>query len=189
METKSFIRKRILAVRNQIPQTEHMEKSRLIAEKLYSLQCYQEAKVVLGFVGYGGEVDTMPILEKAVLDGKKVYCPVSEENGRMVFYRFTSAEQLVKGYKNIPEPLRAEPFVAEASSSEEHKVFMLMPGVVFDRERHRIGYGKGFYDRYLSAFKPDATVAVCFLCQVVEKVPVEEHDFIPDMVITESEIL
>lgn len=199
METKTCIRKQILAVRNQLPEAERIEKSRLITGKLYMLKEYREADIILGFVGYGSEVDTFAFLEQAVFDGKKVYCPVSEEDGTMEFYRFTSKADLTEGYKKIPEPSRtAEKFGIKAGKKssdcectegdfeqKKEKVFMLMPGVAFDRRKHRIGYGKGFYDRYLASYIPDFLIAVCFECQIVEEIPSEEHDFVPQMLITE----
>lgn len=215
METKRCIRKQILAVRNQLTEAERLEKSRKIEEKLYSMNEYREADCILGFVGYGGEVETIPFLERAVSDGKKVYCPVSNADSTMEFYRFTSKADLITGYKNIPEPSRqAEKFevkcertvenyskyaeAAKCVTKEEHvekhfeqnvrkaKVFMLMPGVAFDRKRHRIGYGKGFYDRFLTTYEPDYIVAVCFVCQIVEEFSVEDHDFLPQRVVTET---
>ncbi len=185
METKSCIRKRILAVRNQLTEAERLEKSRQIRDKLYSMKEYREADCILGFVGYGGEVETIPFLERAVFDGKKVYCPVSNEDGTMEFYRFTSKADLITGYKNIPEPSsQAEKFEVKCERTE--KVFMLMPGVAFDEKRHRVGYGKGFYDRFLATYEPDYIVAVCFACQIVEEFSVEEHDFLPERVVTET---
>lgn len=163
-------------------ETERKDKSKKIIEKLCCLKQYREADCVLGFIGYGSEVETIPFLEQAVLDGKKVYCPISKDDGTMEFYRFTSKEALQSGYKNIPEPLKT----AEKFKKEKGKVFLLMPGVVFDKKRHRIGYGKGFYDRFLDSFVPDFTVAVCFADQILEEIPTEEHDVIPDRIITES---
>ena len=135
METKICIRKRMLAVRNQLPETERCEKNRQITKKLCRLEEYQSVDTILGFVGYGSEVDTIPFLEQAVEDGKKVYCPVSKEDGTMEFYRFTSKAELVEGYKKIPEPSgKTEKF--EMLMGE--KTFLLMPGVAFDKKRHRI---------------------------------------------------
>lgn len=183
METKSCIRKRILAVRGELSEAERYESSRIIAKKLRCLKAYNDAECLLGFVGYGSEVDTIPFLEQAVSDGKRVFCPVSREDKTMEFYRFISKEVLIKGYKNIPEP----PDNAEKFDRNSKKVFLLMPGVAFDKKKHRIGYGKGFYDRYLADFSPDFTAAICFDCQIVEKIPVETHDFIPDIVLTQTE--
>ena len=184
METKICIRKRMLAVRNQLPETERCEKNRQITKKLCRLEEYQSVDTILGFVGYGSEVDTIPFLEQAVEDGKKVYCPVSKEDGTMEFYRFTSKAELVEGYKKIPEPSgKTEKFRMLMGE----KTFLLMPGVAFDKKRHRIGYGKGFYDRYLASYMPDFLVAVCFDCQIAEEIPIEKHDFIPHKLITETQ--
>lgn len=200
METKTCIRKRILAIRNELSEEERVSKSSQIEEKLFKLKEYCEADCILGFIGYGGEVETISFLEKAVSDGKKVYCPVSNEDGTMEFYRFVSKDDLVEGYKRIPEPSRqAEKFeravgkpvsggdegTAKCLEQKEEKVFMLMPGVAFDKAKHRAGYGKGFYDRYLAACMPNFLIAVCFDCQMVESVPAEEHDFVPHKLITE----
>lgn len=182
METKNCIRKRILAVRNQMTEKERLQKSRQIMEKFSGQKAYHEADILLGFVGYGSEVDTLALLEQAVWDGKKVYCPVSAADGTMEFYRFTSKQELTAGYKNIPEPKRT----AEVFSGNKDKVCMLMPGVAFDKMRNRIGYGKGFYDRYLHSFMPEWLIAVCFECQITDKIPAEKQDVVPHMLLTES---
>lgn len=186
METKSCIRKQILVRRNELSQEERKDKSRIITEKLLALQEYWKAEAVLGFLGYGSEVETLSFLEKAVLDGKRVYCPVSEPDGTMEFYRFTGRNALREGYKGIMEPSREAELFDRKQPKEEGHSLMIMPGVAFDKKCHRIGYGKGFYDRYLASFAPDFTAAVCFSCQIVEALPTEEHDFIPDMVLTEN---
>lgn len=191
METKALIRKRILALRERMSLEEKAAAEQKITEKLLGLSGYIRADVVLGFVGYGSETDTLPFLEQAVKEGKKVYCPVSRADGIMEFYRFTKREDLKEGYKKIPEPSGAgERFDKNRIGTERpQQIFMLMPGVAFDRHRHRIGYGKGFYDRYLADFKPDRIAAVCFECQLTEEVPTEEYDILPDLLITENRIL
>jgi len=191
METKAHIRERILALRNDLPVTERQEASAKIAEKVFNLNAYKKADIVLGFVGYGSETDTVPFLESAVKDGKKVYCPVSKGNGTMEFYRFRRKEDLTEGYKKIPEPSGTEErFDSRLAEKEKHlHVFMLMPGVAFDEKGHRIGYGKGFYDRYLGAFRPECVLAVCFECQMVEEIPAEEFDVLPDLVVTEKRVI
>lgn len=191
METKAHIRKQALAVRNRMSEIERQTASAKIAEKVWRLDAFKRAAVILGFIGYGSETDTIPFLEMAVENGKKVYCPVSKENGTMEFYRFRRKEALVEGYKKIPEPAdieeRFDRGILKAEKTDS--VFMLMPGVAFDVWRHRLGYGKGFYDRYLKAFRPECIAAVCFECQIVEKIPAEEFDVLPDLVVTEKRVL
>lgn len=184
METKADIRKRILAVRNRMTAEARLEKSQLIIEKLSALKEYREAAILLGFIGYGSEVETLSFLEKAVREGKKVFCPVAHKDGTMEFFSFRSRQNLAAGYKNIPEPcLDGEKFL-----KTEKQALLLMPGVAFDKSRNRIGYGKGFYDRYLESFKPVYSAGLCFSCQITETIPAKEHDFIPDIVITEDKV-
>lgn len=186
METKAHIRKRILAVRNGMSDRERQAAGREIVKKILDLTEYRRADILLGFIGYGSEPDTVPLLETAVESGKMVYCPVSKENGTMEFYRFRRREDLVEGYKRIPEPSEAEERFEKGNA---FSVFMLMPGVAFDGEKHRIGYGKGFYDRYLGMFRPECVAAVGFECQMVEKIPAEEFDVRPDLVVTEKRVI
>lgn len=186
METKAHIRKRILVVRNGMSDRERQAAGREMIQKIIYLDEYRRADILLGFIGYGSEPDTVPLLETAVESGKMVYCPVSKENGTMEFYRFRKREDLVEGYKRIPEPSEAEERFEKGNA---FSVFMLMPGVAFDGEKHRIGYGKGFYDRYLGMFRPECVAAVGFECQMVEKIPAEEFDVRPDLVVTEKRVI
>lgn len=103
---------------------------------------------------------------------------------QMAFYRITSLEELRKGYRGIPEPSgETQEYIYTPELAE--RTLMLMPGVAFDRFRNRIGYGKGFYDRYL-ADKPGLqlrTIAVGHCCQMVEELPVTATDIRPHQVI------
>ena len=189
METKACIRKRILIARNHLSIMERQEADRKITERILNLAAYRKADIVLGFAGYGSETDTVPLLETAIEDGKKVYCPVSRENGTMEFYRFRSRKDLTEGYKKIPEPSVEEERFDKKIQKKENRIFMLMPGVAFDEKRHRVGYGKGFYDRYLEVFRPECVAAVCFECQIVEEIPMEEFDVLPDLVVTDKRVI
>ena len=90
-------------------------------------------------------------------------------------------DQLEPGYFEIPEPTTGVP-------AEDEEAILIVPGVAFDRNRHRAGYGQGFYDRYLEKHPHHKTVAVAFDFQIVDEVPSEPTDICPQMVITESEI-
>ncbi len=185
METKISIRKKALMLRGELSKEQRFLYSRQISDKLVSLSSYKNADIVLGFVGYGSEIDTIPFLEQARADGKQVFCPVSYEDGTMQFYRYDGKDSLAEGYKGIPEPKERQNIF---SPEENHtkKVFLLMPGVAFDKEGHRIGYGKGFYDRYFCNYKPDASVAVCYSCQIFSQIPHEPHDIRASLIITED---
>lgn len=197
---KRNIRKRILALRDGIPLELREEKSNDILQTLYGMDKYKEAAVILAYVNYQSEVITTPLLDKALKDNKQVFAPrVSGEE--MEFYKISGIEDLAEGYKGINEPICGAGFMEEIesykaleekASGETACVLMLMPGVVFDKEGHRIGYGKGFYDRYLKRLSKTGInvykIALCYECQMLNEIPYENHDISVDMVITENGI-
>ncbi len=188
-EEKKNIRKQILAVREKMPPAVRREKSSSIAEALWAMPLYQKADVILIYVNYKSEVNTTDLVNKALADGKLVFAPkVSGET--MEFYRLTGINDLQEGYCGIPEPVPGEAFDMEMDTGH---TLMLMPGAVFDEHCHRIGYGKGFYDRYLMRLSESGTVihtlALCFECQVLSEIPSEVHDIRPQMVLTEKRLI
>lgn len=223
METKAAIRKRALERRDGLPATIRQEYSRRIREALCELDIYRQAEWILGYVSFRSEVDTITLLEEALRQGKKVCCP-KVFGGRMDFYRIHSLTELKKGYMGIPEPEGREekcfPSVSGKEwggllSGEEAAIpaLMLMPGAAFDENGRRIGYGRGYYDRYLSAAgeagcqKADAgyggyekkcfsnsrngsglfwKVGLAFSVQMEKEIPEEPHDVPLDMIITET---
>ncbi|MCM1154620.1 MAG: 5-formyltetrahydrofolate cyclo-ligase [Roseburia sp.] len=197
-EEKKALRKQILALRNQIPQTERMAKSRQILHTLYQSEIYQNADIILTYIEYQSEVLTSPLIQKN-LTKKRIFVPkVSGQD--MEFYPIESLSELVKGFKGIREPRdTSQPFLEDFlqnrkrdSRQEPVRVLMLMPGAVFDKYRHRIGYGLGFYDRYLARLNDSGVmlkrVALCFACQMLNTIPHDVHDIRPDMVITENKV-
>lgn len=191
METKALIRKRALAVRDALTEAERMEKSRMIMEKVMALPIYKEADRVLVYVTYKSEVQTHLLIAQALKEGKKVYCP-KVKGETMDFYRVFSEDELEKGYKGIREPGENADRLLKEEELAEGKSMMLMPGSAFDRDGNRIGYGKGYYDKYLdwiSNLQRLTTVAVCFECQMQEGIPTEVYDKKADVVVTEVEVV
>lgn len=153
----------------------------LVAEKILGHQWYYKAKTVLLFLNYGSEIDTSMLFEDAWQKGKRVYVP-KIEGEEMHFYQITHMEQVYEGYKGIREPIsNALPFCYQ--DKKEDEVLMIMPGVAFDRYRNRLGYGKGFYDRYLRDKERINTIAIGYKCQMVEELPYEETDIRPNQII------
>lgn len=184
METnKKALRGQILKLRDSLSPQERERAALLLTERICGHQWFYLADTVLGFVSYGSEIDTTGILQEALAKDKRVYVPkvIGED---MVFYRIKSMEELVEGYKGILEPKGdTESFVYEEARAG--KVLMLMPGAVFDRQRNRIGYGKGFYDRYLADKEALTlrTIAVGYQCQLIDELPTNEWDIKPYQVI------
>ena len=187
METKAHIRKRVLAFRDGMPEKERSGKSGRIMKSVMETHWYREADVLLVYAAYKSEVNTGSLIRAAIEEGKKVYCP-KVEGENMNFYRISSMDDLKEGYRGIREPEgeREKMFTADDIQS---RILMIMPGSVFDKEGNRIGYGKGYYDRYLKrGFSGIRTIGVCFACQMQERIPTDEYDRKADKVITEEHV-
>lgn len=194
-DAKKKLRKEILHTRNAMPVEERLEKSEKLLQTLYSMELYQSEEVILAYVDYQSEVVTLPFIEKALMDGKRVFCP-KVMGDEMEFYRINNIRELEEGYKGIREPKVLQKFVDTAGNQQTVKSMRrplaLIPGVVFDRSCHRIGYGKGFYDKYLTRLSENGikvyTVGLGYECQMVSEAPCEAHDIKLDMVVTERAI-
>ncbi len=178
-----------------MPKEERDRKSADIMERIFQSDWYREAGIVLAYVNFRSEVDTGELLRKALLDGKKVYCP-RVEGEKMNFYRILSPDDLEKGYGGIMEPLAKVENLFSVHEAFSDYCLMVIPGSAFDRECNRMGYGKGYYDKYLDLIsEKDAgltfkirSVGICFECQMQERIPVEAYDRKMDMVVTEKRI-
>lgn len=178
MEEKSRIRKDVFADRKRISDAEVHEKSLIIMEKILALPVYKESREIFVYVDAKHEVETMDFIRRCMADGKQVAAP-KVRGIEMDFYRLESLDQLQPGYFGILEPAWGE-------IVEWPEALMLVPGVAFDRACHRVGYGQGFYDRYLEVHSQHTTIALAFDFQIKEAVPFEETDICPHMVVTET---
>ena len=119
--------------------------------------------------------------------GKSLYLPKTyADRKEMAFYRVYSDADLIPGYQGILEPQEKEPFTEKLVSLKPEKVLMLMPGAAFDDKGNRIGYGGGYYDRYLESHPQLHTLALAFDMQVLFEVPAEEQDIKPQLLVTET---
>ncbi len=181
METKRQIRHRILDVRNRLSEEECERNSSHIINKVMESKEFQNADAILVYIDYNKEVKTRYLIEQAWKSGKKVYVP-KVDGASMSFHLLQDFEELILGVKGIPEPTG----MSEVwTISLLPMTFLIMPGVVFDRQKHRIGYGKGYYDRFLGNVRGISTAAICFECQLLESIPYEEFDYLPDILYTE----
>lgn len=194
MMNKKECRKEALRRRSGMTMEERADAGRRIAGLLFADSAYRNAERILIYASYRDEAPTYEIMEQAWRDGKQVFCPKIEEclnpentaDGKkktMVFYRVYSREELMEGYQGIPEPGITEGRSLEGSSGKD---LILMPGTAFDRERRRLGYGGGFYDRFLQKACSAVKIAICFCCQVLPELPEEETDVRPDRILTEA---
>ena len=198
-DKKKQLRRQALARRDSLSFGERKVYSETIIDKLTNLPCYLQAEVVLIYISFRSEVDTAPLLERAFADGKAVFAP--KVLGReMAFFQISGTEDLTEGYHGIWEPeegMTYTDWVSQQCEPENFSTLICLPGAAFDRGRHRIGYGGGFYDRYLKRLSENqkgtvrqtATAALAFSCQVFEEIPWEPHDICPEKIITETEII
>ena len=180
METKQSIRKQIFRLRGQATDAQVHSDSLIILDRLTETDAYKNARQVFTYVDFNHEVETHDLILRCMADGKEVAVPRVREKD-MDFYRLTDFAQLEPGYFGIPEPARGEIVTWE-------KALMVVPGVAFDPDCHRVGYGQGFYDRYRSIHRRHPAIALAFAFQIVEAAPWEVTDILPDMVITEKTI-
>lgn len=167
---KAALRRELLARRDALPG--RAEKSRAIQSRVLALPEYQRARRVLLYLSKGSEVDTWPLLDRALAQGKEVYAPrCLERPGEMAFYRVSSREDLQAGAFGLLEPIPGRCPPLERGQGD----LCLVPGLAFDREGYRLGYGKGYYDCFLAA-QPVRTVGLCFEALAFERLPRDGFD-------------
>ena len=137
---------------------------------------YKEAKTIYGYLPYNQEVRTVPMLEQAMKDGKRVAVPKCYGD-EMRFIYMDDLSKVEKGYANIPEPIADEPVADDTTA------LVLMPGLAFDPQGHRCGYGGGFYDKFLAAEPNHPTLALCYEFQMLPHLETEAHDIPVDYVL------
>ena len=173
---KQELRRFIRAKKRAMTEAEIAGKSARLAELFYQTEAYRNAKTIYGYLPYNQEVRTVPMLERALRDGKRVAVPKCYGD-EMRFIFMTDLSLVVKGYAGIPEP------VADGPVAEDRTALVLMPGLAFDPQGHRIGYGGGFYDKFLAAEPEHPTLALCYDFQMLPSLETEEFDIPVDMVL------
>ena len=184
IQEKKILRKQISSVKKLIPLEEKIRRSYAVMERLLEHPEYKKSKKILFYWSMDDEVFTKQTVIQAYNEGKEVYLPVVEGDNLRIRL-FEGAAAMVAGESfAIPEPSNDSP---EASIDDMD--LAVVPGVAFDAQCSRMGRGKGYYDRLLSAATKEGrpyTIGVCFDFQLVPKVPVEECDKPLDCVISET---
>ena len=173
---KKELRRSIRERKRAMTEAEIMEKSEKLGQLFSASPLYRGAKTIYGYLPYTQEVRTVPMLEQALKEGKRVAVPkvVGDE---MVFIYMDDLGAVEKGYAGIPEP------VADTPVADDPHALVLMPGLAFDPQGHRSGYGGGFYDKFLAAEPEHPTLALCYDFQMLEHLETEEFDIPVDCVL------
>lgn len=178
MQEKADIRRFVLEKRNRLTKEELVLKSHDICNRLIHLEEYKNAKVIYFYMDFKNEVMTKLMIENAFMMDKKVALP-KIDGDEMNFYYTESLGELKKGYFGILEPDMKNP-------AEDKNALMIVPGVAFDESGFRLGFGKGYYDKFLSKHMEFTKMAVAFELQIVNAIPYEKHDITMDKILTET---
>ena len=173
---KTALRKQIREKKRAMTTIEIEEASARLGEQFAASEAYRQAKSIYGYLPYNQEVRTVPMLERAIREGKRVAVPKCYGD-EMRFIWMEDLSKVEKGYAGIPEP------IADGPVADDETALVLMPGLAFDPEGRRIGYGGGFYDRFLAREPEHPTLALCYGFQMFPKLETEEFDIPVDYVL------
>ena len=173
---KKELRRTIRERKRAMTEEEIVQRSEKLGKLFVQSEAYKNAKTIYGYLPYNQEVRTVPMLEQALKDGKKVAVP-KVYGDEMKFLYLDDLSKVSKGYAGIPEPIADEPV------ADDETALVLMPGLAFDPAGHRIGYGGGFYDKFLAAEPNHPTLALCYEFQMLPRLDTEEHDIPVDTVL------
>lgn len=178
---KAQLRKDFKSKRNAIHASVHAELSSMIVGNVLSSDFFRNARIVMLYASINNEVDTHELIDACFALNKKVVVPVMR-NSEIIPSLISSSEDLHTGFYGIPESLEIVPV------RKDDIDVVIVPLLAFDARGHRIGYGKGHFDKFLKGFN-NAKVGIAFSVQQAARIPVEQHDVPLDFVITEEGVL
>lgn len=183
---KKILRKQKMQERDSLSAEMRQALSDIITNKVIELEEYKLAETILCYVSCRSEVSTVELIEHSLKAGKTVGVP-KVEGDDMCFYKIMSMDDLEPGYFGVLEPKTCKPI------EETNNSLVIVPGLVFDLDLNRIGYGKGFYDRY---FQKAETVGnslikcgIAYDMQICDRIETDQYDRHLDMIITEKRII
>ena len=184
---KKNLREKILSERSLLTKETIDEYSKKIIERLKNLDEYKNAKRIMSFVSMGTEVDTHPLIEQAIEEGKSIVVPITvNETRQLLLSDLYSLSELEVADFNIEIPKKEFIRLVQPETVD----LVLVPGVVFAKNGYRVGYGGGYYDRFLAKLDPSVPkISLGFDFQIVDKVPIESFDIPVDSIITEKRIV
>ena len=173
---KKALRLAIREKKRAMSEGEIVSRSERLGELFARSEAYRNAKTVYGYLPYNQEVRTVPMLEQALRDGKRVAVP-KVYGDTMKFIYLEDLSKVAKSDMGIPEP------VSDTPVAEDKTALVLMPGLAFTEKGDRMGYGGGFYDRFLAEEPDHPTLALCYDFQIVDSLPTEAFDIPVDTVL------
>lgn len=189
MLDSSQLRKEILDTRDRLSPEDISAKSIAIQESLLSLKEIQDRQAIFVYVSFRSEVATLSLIDALLDMGKTVIVPITRiKEKRLDAIHITNrVTDLEPGYCNIPEPREELCKIRNISPVKVETI--LLPGSVFDERGGRFGYGGGYYDRFLASVPKAARIGLAYDLQIIEKAPLQDHDELLDLVVTESRVI
>lgn len=183
---KAHIRKQIIGELHAISKEKRLEIEKHMHTTLFSSEIWKEAKTIGVTISQDGiEWDTKPIIEQAWKENKKVAVPKCIHSDRsMQFYEFYSYDALEVVYYNLLEPIPKQDLLLNKQEID----LLIVPGVVYDRKGYRIGFGGGYYDRFLVDYG-QTTISLVSRIQLIEQIPTNKYDIAVEQMITEEGII
>ncbi len=189
MSDAQHMRKAILAARDHLNAEEISANSEAIRQRLLASDEITAAATICSYVSFRSEVQTLPLIESLLARGKRVVVPLTRISERRLDLVAIDdpANDLVPGYCNIPEPREA--LLPRHLVDPQDLDLIILPGSVFDLRGGRFGYGGGYYDRLLAQVPGAGRIALAYELQVVDRLPLAEHDELLDRIVTEKRII
>lgn len=187
---KKQIRKDILEVRRSMDIDKKDTYDTLIEKSFFESSFYKEAKNIFIYISYDSEINTKRIINRAINERKNIYVPRTEFDTKLMnAVKINDFSNLVESRYGILEPKKEEPFI-----DPNELDIIVVPGVAFDKNGGRIGYGAGYYDRYFKRINEEnksriIKLALIYDFQLIDEVPTDEEDVLIDAVLTEKQFI
>ena len=175
MSSKQALRAAVRQQKSAMTSTDIAARSEALCRMVLQTKQYQQTSTLYGYLPFNQEVDLIPLLRQAMADGKQVALPKCYGK-EMWFIRISDLTRVRPGTIGAPEP------VADSPVASDPAALVIVPGLVFDRSGYRIGYGGGYYDRFLSAEPQHPTIGLCYSFQLTDCLEPESHDIPVDLV-------
>lgn len=182
---KKTIRRNVKDHLKNIDRITYEHKSYMIANKLFQSSEWKNAEIIGITVSHFPEVDTWQLIRRGWEEGKKIVIPKCYPSEKMMEFRqITAFHQLETVFFGLFEPIVSKTILVEKLDID----LLIVPGLAFNRKGYRVGFGGGYYDRFLTEFNRPF-ISLCFSMQIFDDIPIETHDIPVEKIITENEII
>lgn len=182
---KNFLREQMITKRDALSSLEIQGKSHETAQRLLLLPEYRQAKTILIYIPTKSEINTLPIIKSSWQQQKRIAIPVCQADRTLLISELNCFNDLEKGKYNILEPVKDKIIPIDPGEID----LAIIPGLAFDQQGTRLGYGGGYFDRFLKTLRNNCPIlALCYEFQIIKHIPSEIHDVPVNMILTEERI-